>query len=78
MAEEVYESVSEGGGRGGGSRAGLEPEAEARMVSVLTLHLARVGLAQVSGEKGSSLMIETSSLATSLAEDQGYQHFQFR
>ena len=77
MAEEVYEHVSEGRGRGGGSRAGMELEAEVRLVSVLTLHLARVGLAQVSGDKGSSLMIEASSLATSLAEDQDYQQFQF-
>ena len=40
MAEEVYEHVSEGRGRGGGSRAGVELEAEVRLVSVLTLHLA--------------------------------------
>ena len=53
-------------------------EAEVRLVSVLTLHLSRVGLAQVSGDKGSSIMIEASSLATSLAEDQDYQQFQFR
>ena len=77
IAEEVYENVSDGG-RGGGSRAGVELEAEVRIVSVLTLHLSRVGLAQVSGDKGSSMMIETSSLATSLAEDQDYQQFQFR
>ena len=56
----------------------MELEAEVRIVSVLTLHLSRVGLAQVSGDKGSSMMIETSSLATSLAEDQDYQQFQFR
>ena len=56
----------------------MELEAEVRIVSVFTLHLARVGLAQVSGDKGSSMMIETSSLATSLAEDQDYQQFQFR
>ena len=78
IAEEVYENVSDGRGRGGGSRAGMELEAEVRIVSVLTLHLSRVGLAQVSGDKGSSMMIETSSLATSLAEDQDYQQFQFR
>ena len=78
MAEEVYEHVSDGRGRGGGSRQGVEIEAEVRIVSVFTLHLARVGLAQVSGDRGSSMMIETSSLATSLAEDQDYQQFQFR
>ena len=78
MAEEVYENVSEVGRGRGGSRAGVELEAEVRLVSVLTLHLARVGLAQVSGDNGSSLMIEASSLATSLAEDQDYQQFQFR
>ena len=79
MAEEVYENVSEEGrGRGGSRAGGVELEAEVRLVSVLTLHLARVGLAQVSGDNGSSLMIEASSLATSLAEDQDYQQFQFR
>ena len=70
--------MSEERGRGGGSRQGVELETEVRNVFVFTLHLARVGLAQVSGDKGSSMMIETSSLATSLAEDQDYQQFQFR
>ena len=75
MAEEVYEVLSEGG-----SRAELGPGAaeEARLVSVLTLHLGRLAIAQVAGDKGSALLLDTSTLSTSLATDQDYQQFQFR
>ena len=40
----------------GGSRAelGLGAAEEARLVSVLTLHLGRLAIAQVAGDKGSS------------------------
>ena len=48
------------------------------MVSVLTLHLGRLAIAQVAADKGSSLLLDTSTLSTSLATDQDYQQFQFR
>ena len=66
MAEEVYEK-------------GEQVECgEERMVSVLTLHLGRLAIAQISRHDGSSLLLDSSSLATSLAQDQDYQQFQFR
>ena len=70
MAEEVYEKDGEV----------MEPVEcpEERIVSVLTLHLGRVAIAQISRHDGSSLLLDTSSLATSLCLDQDYQQFQFR
>ena len=47
-------------------------------MSVLTLHLGRLAIAQVAADKGSSLLLDTSTLSTSLATDQDYQQFQFR
>ena len=67
MAEEVYE------------KAGEQVECpEERIVSVLTLHLGRLAIAQISRHDRSSLLLDTSSLATSLAQEQDYQQFQFR
>merc|ERR1719229_1636988 len=51
---------------------------EARLVSVLTLHLGRLAIAQVAADRGSALLLDTSTLSTSLATDQDYQQFQFR
>ena len=58
--------------------AGLGAAEKARLVSVLTLHLGRLAIAQVAGDRGSSLLLDTSTLSTSLATDQDYQQFQFR
>ena len=79
MAEEVYETMSDGGlrsGSGGGLEHGVEEAV--RMVSVLTLHLGRLAIAQLSQTQGSALLLDISSLATSLSQDQEYQQFQFR
>ena len=77
MAEEVYETMSDGGPRSGSG--GLEqPVEDTRMVSVLTLHLGRLAIAQLSQSQGSALLLDISSLATSLSQDQEYQQFQFR
>ena len=79
MAEEVYETMSDGGLRSAGSGGLDHPLLEdARTVSVLTLHLGRLALAQISGGEGSALLLDISSLATSLSPDQEYQQFQFR
>ena len=51
---------------------------ESRIVTVLTLHLGRLALAQISGQKGSSILLDATSLATSIGGDQDYQQFQFR
>ena len=48
------------------------------MVTVLTLHLGRLALAQISGQKGGSILLDATSLATSIGGDQDYQQFQFR
>ena len=74
MAEEVLEGLSEAGG-GVGS---LDPADEARMINVMTLHLGRLAIAQMSGQRGSSILLDATSLATSLGGDQDYQQFQFR
>lgn len=70
---EMAEEVLEAGGVGS-----LEPNEDSRLVSVLTLHLGRLALAQVSGQKGSSILLDATSLATSIDGDQDYQQFQFR
>ena len=67
IAEEVVEAVG-----------GLDQCPEERIVSVLTLHLGRLAIAQISRQDGSSLLLDSSSLATSLGQDQDYQQFQFR
>jgi len=72
-AEEVLEGLSETGGVGS-----LDPVEESRIVTVLTLHLGRLALAQISGQKGSSILLDATSLATSIGGDQDYQQFQFR
>ena len=43
---------------------GLGAAEEARLVSVLTLHLGRLAIAQVAADKGSSLLLDTSTLST--------------
>ena len=68
VAEEVYEKESEG----------LEHCPEERVVSVLTLHLGRLAIAQISRYDGSSILLDTSSLMTTLSQDQDYHQFQFR
>merc|ERR1719186_875845 len=73
LAEEVLEGLSEGGGVGS-----LEHAEEGRLVTVLTLHLGRLAIAQMSGQVGSSILIDATSLATSIGGDQDYQQFQFR
>ena len=73
LAEEVLEGLSEGGGVGS-----LELAEEGRLVTVLTLHLGRLAIAQMSGQAGSSILIDATSLATSIGGDQDYQQFQFR
>ena len=70
MAEEVYENEKMVGG--------LEQCPEERIISVLTLHLGRLAMAQISRHDGSSLLLDSSSLSTSLGQDQDYQQFQFR
>jgi len=79
MAEEVYETLSDGAQRSG-SRAGLDSHYtdDTRMVSILTLHLGKLSLAQISGDKSSSLLLDAASLATSVSDPQDYQQFQFR
>ena len=74
MAEEVLEGLSEAGG-GVGS---LDPTDESRLVTVMTLHLGRLAIAQMSGQKGSSILLDATSLATSIDGNQDYQQFQFR
>jgi len=74
MAEEVLEGLSEAGG-GAGS---LDPTDESRLVTVMTLHLGRLAIAQMSGQKGSSILLDATSLATSIDGNQDYQQFQFR
>ena len=73
MAEEVYEEKS----LDGTERISSKVE-EKRIVSVLTFHLSKLSLAQVSGEKSSALMLDVSSLSSSIAEDQDYLQFQSR
>ena len=73
MAEEVYEEKS----LDGSERISSKIE-EKRIVSVLTFHLSKLSLAQVSGEKSSALMLDVSSLSSSLADDQDYLQFQSR
>ena len=51
---------------------------EERIVSVLTLHLGRLAIAQISRHDGSSILLDTSSLMTTLSPDQDYHQFQFR
>ena len=68
VAEEVYEKEGEG----------LELCPEERIVSVLTLHLGRLAIAQISRHDGSSILLDTSSLLTTLSHDQDYHQFQFR
>ena len=68
VAEEVYEKEGEG----------LEQCPEERIVSVLTLHLGRLAIAQISRHDGSSILLDTSSLMTTLSHDQDYHQFQFR
>ena len=68
VAEEVYEKEGEG----------LEHCPEERIVSVLTLHLGRLAIAQISRYDGSSILLDTSSLMTTLSHDQDYHQFQFR
>ena len=74
MAEEVLEGLTDATG-GVGS---LELAEETRLVTVLTLHLGRLAIAQMSGQKGSSILLDATSLATSIGGDQDYQQFQFR
>ena len=73
MAEEVCEEKS----LDGSERINSKVE-EKRIISVLTFHLSKLSLAQVSVEKSSALMLDVSSLSSSLAEDQEYLHFQSR
>ena len=73
MAEEVYEEKS----LDGTERISSKVE-EKRIVSVLTFHLSKLSLAQVSGEKSSAMMLDVSSLSSSIAEDQDYLQFQSR
>ena len=68
VAEEVYEKDGEG----------LEHCPEERVVSVLTLHLGRLAIAQISKYDGSSILLDSSSLMTTLSPDQDYHQFQFR
>jgi len=75
MAVEVLEGLSEAAGGGVGS---LDTVEESRMVTVMTLHLGRLAIAQLSGQKGSSILLDATSLATSIGGDQDYQQFQFR
>ena len=72
---EVLEGLSEAAGGGVGS---LDTVEESRMVTVMTLHLGRLAIAQLSGQKGSSILLDATSLATSIGGDQDYQQFQFR
>jgi len=69
MAEEVLEGLAGASG---------DPAEESRLVTVMTLHLGRLALAQISGQKGSSILLDATSLATSVGGDQDYQQFQFR
>ena len=68
VAEEVYEKDGDG----------LDHCSEERLVSVLTLHLGRLAIAQISRFDGSSILLDTSSLMTTLSPDQDYNQFQFR
>ena len=77
MAEEVYETMDDTDGGVRSDSRGLEQPMD-RMVSVLTLHLGRLAIAQLSQSQGSALLLDISSLATSLSQDQEYQQFQFR
>jgi len=73
MAEEVLEGLTDVVGG-----VSLESAEETRLVTVLTLHLGRLAIAQMSGQKGSSILLDATSLATSIGGDQDYQQFQFR
>ena len=78
MAEEVYETTSDDGLRSS-SRNGMEPPDDmARQVTILTLQLGKVALAQISGTSSSSVLIDIANLGTSVSDSQDYQQFQFR
>ena len=72
----MLEGLSDAGCAGGSGSLGHGEEG--RLISVLTLHLGRLAIAQISGQKGGSILLDATSLATSVGGEQDYQQFQFR